>query len=86
MTALLSPSPQSQPILRSVVQCLTPPVAQRILSIEIDPALQTRAQEWAAKANEGTLTQAEREAYEELIDDADLLGIIKSLARQVLAE
>ena len=86
LLTLLTPSPKPQPILQSVAECLTPTVAQRLLSIEVDPTEQARVDELASKANEGKLTPAERNAYEQLIEEADLLGIIKSLARQALAE
>jgi len=72
-------------ILDPVAHCLTPDVAARILEVGLAPDIQARATELAAKANEGTLTDGERAEYEVLIEKADLLGIIKSLARQVLA-
>ena len=56
-----------QTILGSVAQCLTPDVAQRILSIEFDSAVQTRIREFAEKANEGLLDPTERYEYETLI-------------------
>lgn len=83
VTSSLSPRPQ--PILGSVAECLTPEVARRILSIQFDSTGQARAQELAEKANEGQLEIAERSEYEALIEDADLLGIFKSLARQALS-
>ena len=72
-------------ILGPLVDCLTSDVAARILEVRLDPSVQTRVDELAAKANEGELTEQERAEYELLIEEADLLGIFKSLARQVLA-
>ena len=83
VTSSLSPHPQ--PILGSVAECLTPEVARRILSLEFDSTLQARVRELAEKANEGLLELAERSEYEALIEDADLLGLFKSLARQALS-
>ena len=84
MSTTLSPS-RPQPILGSVAQCLTPDVAKRILSIELEAGVQARVRELAEKANEGLLDTVERSEYEALIEDADLLGIFKSLARQALS-
>ncbi len=78
-------SSHPKPILGSVAECLTPEVARRILSIEFDTTAQARVRELAEKANEGLLELAERSEYEALIEDADLLGIFKSLARQALS-
>ena len=47
--------------------------------------MQARVRELAEKANEGLLDTVERSEYEALIEDADLLGIFKSLARQALS-
>ena len=72
-------------ILDPVVQSLTPDVARRILSVQIEPAIQERVTELATKAGNGELDQAEREEYERIIEQTDLLGILKSLARRSLA-
>ena len=84
MSTITSPT-RPQAILGSVAQCLTPDVAQRILSIELDADIQARVRQLAEKANEGLLDASERSEYEILIEDADLLGIFKSLARQALS-
>lgn len=72
-------------ILDPLADCLTREVAARILEVRLDPDIQARADELAAKANEGVLTAEDRAEYELLIEKADLLGVFKSLARQVLA-
>jgi len=72
-------------ILDPIAECLTPEVARQILAVQIDPQVQARVDELAAKASEGTLTADERDQYEDLIERADLLGIVKSLARQAVA-
>jgi hypothetical protein len=85
MSILTSHHDQPDQILDPVAKCLTPEVAQRILAVRLDPQVQARVDGLAAKANEGALTGDERAEYENLIEKADLLGIVKSLARQVLA-
>ena len=83
-TATTTPHPSDR-ILDPLAECLTPDVASRILRITIHPQVQARVDELAAKAGSGELNSSEREEYERLIEKADLLGIVKSLARQVLA-
>lgn len=72
-------------ILDPVVGCLTPDVANQILSIRLSPRVQTRVDELAGRLREGVLSEAERAEYESLIERADLLGIFKALARQALS-
>lgn len=84
MSTVASPHPGSDRILDPVAQCLTPEVAQRILAVQIDPQVQARVDELAAKSSAGKLSADERDEYEDLIERADLLGILKSLARQAV--
>jgi hypothetical protein len=77
---------QPDRILDPVVDCLTREVAARIVAVGLEPDIQDRVNELAGKANEGKLTAEERAEYELLIEKSDLLGILKSLARQVLAK
>jgi hypothetical protein len=72
-------------ILDPLAACFTPEVAQRIVAVSLDPRKQVQIDELAAKANEGTLSAAERIRYEEFIEAMDLLAIIKAKARLVLA-
>ncbi len=72
-------------VLESVVECLTPDVARRLLAVRMNPRVQARVDELATKANAGDLNAEERVEYETLIDRADLLGIFKAMARQVLS-
>jgi len=78
--------PQPDEILDPVAGCLTPDVASRILAIQIDPRIQARVDELAQKSADGRLTDSDRAEYEDLIEKADMLGIVKSLARQVRPE
>ena len=84
MSTIAFPHPDH--ILDPVAECLTPEVARRILAVQIDPEIQARVDDLAAKAGSGELTAGERAEYEDLIEKADLLGILKSLARQAVAE
>ena len=72
--------------LRPFTECLTPEVAQRIVNLQLDSQSQVRLDELAAKANEGQLTDDERQEYEEFVEGIDLMGILKARARTVLAK
>jgi len=72
--------------LRPFAECLTPEVAQRIVGLELDLHSQSRLDELAAKANEGYLTDDERQEYEEFVEGIDLMDILKTRARPVLVK
>jgi hypothetical protein len=72
--------------LRPLAACLTPEVAQRIVSLQLDAQSQARLDELAAKANEGQLTDDERQEYEEFVEGIDLMGILQARARTVLPQ
>ena len=72
--------------LRPFSECLTPEVAQRIVNLQLDLQSQARLDELATKANEGQLTDDERQEYEEFVEGIDLMGILKARARTVLAK
>jgi hypothetical protein len=70
--------------LDPIAACLTPEVAQRIVDLRTDERTKARLEELRAKANEGTLSEAERAEYEELVDGFDLFSILKAKARAVV--
>jgi hypothetical protein len=72
-------------ILDPFMECFTPEVAQRILAVRLDPRRQARIDELAVKANEGTLSEAERNEYLGYVEALDLVGIIKAKARAALS-
>ncbi len=51
-------------MLDPVSPCLDEGSAKRLLDLRLDPAVQSRVDELAGKANEGLLTKAERAEYE----------------------
>jgi hypothetical protein len=70
--------------LDPITECLTPEVAERILKSRPDPRLQARIDELADKANNGLLSEGERDEYRDIVEAIDLVGIIKAKARAVL--
>jgi hypothetical protein len=67
--------------LDPITDCLTPDVARRIVDLKIEPSLQSRLDELAAKANAGILTPAEVREYREYVEGIDVVGIFKAKAR-----
>ena len=67
-------------------RCLTPAVARKIARFRADPDVKARIQELADKANDGSLTEAEREEYEGYVRAIDLVAILQSKARRYLAD
>ena len=72
-------------LLEPFADILTPEVARGIVDMRADPQLQARLDELASKANDGQLTDAERQEYEDYVDAIDFIGIFQAKARAVLA-
>jgi hypothetical protein len=83
-TSHMSTTSTLDSFLDLIARCLTPDVAQKIAQIQLEPGIQERLDELAAKADNGELSEAERLEYEDLIDGLDLLGILKAKARSLL--
>jgi hypothetical protein len=62
-------------------ELLTIEQKKRLAEMETDPRLAARVEELADKANEGTLSGAERAEYEAYIDANDLMTIMQAEAR-----
>ena len=63
---------------------LTPEVAERLVKLRFDRQAQSHIKKLARKCNEGTLTDAERTAYETYIDAIDFVAILQAKARALL--
>jgi hypothetical protein len=63
---------------------LSPEAAREIVALRLDPALQSRLDEFADLANRGQLSAEDRELYEQYIDGLDVLAVVKSKARAAL--
>jgi hypothetical protein len=72
-------------VLEPVARCFTPDVAREIASLRADSALQMRLDELARKANEGELTDEERQRYEAYVEAIDVIAILQAKARKILA-
>ena len=73
-------------LLNPFADCLTPALAQRIVKFRADAEIQARIDELADKCTEGELTSAERREYESYVRAINLISILQSKARTVLAK
>ena len=72
--------------LDPIAEALTPQVAQRILDLRPAPEVIERVAHLAEKANEGTLTDGERDEYKALADAGTLIALFKAKARRTLSQ
>jgi hypothetical protein len=72
-------------LLDPIGQALTPEAARRLLAVRADAEAQRRMDELAERANEGQLSQDEREQYESLVAAAGVIAVLQTKARAVLA-
>jgi len=71
-------------VLDPFVDCLTVESARKIASLRAEPAVQSRLDELADRANEGTLSAQDRADYEELLAAFHVISRLQSKARQFL--
>ncbi len=69
-------------MLDQLSDCLNAEAAQRVVGLRIDPEIQTRVEVLADKANEGLLSEEERDEYKTFIEMADLIAILKLKAQR----
>jgi hypothetical protein len=72
-------------ILDAVGDCLTPQAAKRILEIKPNRKVQARVKYLGEQANDGRLTSEEHAEYADIIRYDDMLSILQSKARRLLA-
>ncbi len=71
--------------LEPMTEALTPEVARVIANLRVDSETEVEVQKLRERANEGTLTSAEEEAYKDFVEAVDVISIIQSKARRFLA-
>jgi len=72
-------------LLDPLSRCLDADSARRVIKLQIDPAIQSRLDALAERANDGVLTDAERAEYEAIINVGDFISILKLKARRHLS-
>jgi hypothetical protein len=70
--------------LSPIVAALTPDVAERLLDYRLSPQYEAHINDLAEKANEGTLTEKEREEYGQIVEAIDLVSILKLKVKTAL--
>jgi hypothetical protein len=82
-------SAQTRPALDRLVaplaDCLTPESARRLLALKADSTLQARVDYLANRHSEGLLTPEEVAEYGKYVSYGTFVAILKSKARQLLA-
>ena len=64
---------------------LTPEAAERVLAYKLPPPVLDRLEVLREKAGEGELDAAERREYAGMIDEMDVISLMKLEARRLLA-
>jgi hypothetical protein len=80
----LEPPPLDR-LLEPLARALTPAAARALVNFRADSETQARIAELAEKCNEGQLTVQERQEYEAFVRAIDLVAILQSKARRLLA-
>jgi hypothetical protein len=71
-------------LLDPLSRCLDAESSRRVIELRIDPAVQSRIDALAERANNGVLSEEERVEYEAFINAADLISILKLKAQRHL--
>jgi hypothetical protein len=79
-------APALERLIGPLSECLTPESARRLLALKADPQLQARADYLAGRCNQGLLTPEERAEYGNYVTFGTFVAILKSKARQLLAD
>jgi hypothetical protein len=71
-------------LLEPIAGCLSPDVAAKVADLQADDAMQDRIDYLAQRANEGLLTDEEREEYSGYLHAIDVITILQAKARSVI--
>jgi hypothetical protein len=69
-----------------VAECLTMDAARKVVDLRADDATQSRVDELAAKANEGTLSDLEKMEYDDYLAAFHFVTVLQARARRMLNE
>jgi hypothetical protein len=82
-------SANNAPVLNRLVdplgECLTPESARKLLGLKADAILQARVDDLANRHSQGLLTPDEQAEYSKYVSYGTFVAILKSKARQLLA-
>jgi hypothetical protein len=82
------PSPLYSSVLSRLLdpagRCLTPDVAQRLVALQADPAVQARLEELADKCTESKLSADKRTEYETYVQALEFIAVLQAQAQSLL--
>jgi len=73
-------------LVASLGDCLTPESARRLLALKADSTVQAHVDDLARRHSRGELTPEERAEYGHYVSYSTFIAILKSKARQLLAD
>jgi hypothetical protein len=73
-------------LVGSLSECLTPESARRVLALKADRKLQARVDYLARRGSQGMLTPEEQTEYGNYVAFGTFVAILKSKARQLIAQ
>ncbi|NLX98132.1 MAG: hypothetical protein GXY83_18380 [Rhodopirellula sp.] len=82
----MSTSTYLDQFLEPVTRALTPEIASVIVNLRADAETESRISVLRRKASEGTLTTQEDADYKDFVEAVDVISILQSKARKILAE
>jgi len=71
-------------LLEPLAGCLSPEVAAKVADLRADEAMQDRIDYLAEGANEGALTDEERDEYAGYLHAIDVIAVLQAKARSLL--
>ncbi len=71
-------------LLTPLAECFTPDSAERLLRFQVEPDTRARVEGLAHKANEGTLSDVERDEYLDFVEAMDLIALLQAKARKIV--
>ncbi len=80
----MSDVPSNTVLDQFLAPIFTPEVAQQVVAHRPEEKMQVHLEELREKANEGLLSDAEQKEYQEIVENLDLIGLLKAKARAVL--
>jgi len=81
-----NPTPVLDELVAPLGDCLTPESARRLLALKASAKLQARVTDLAERHGQGLLTPEEKAEYGEYVSYSTFVAILKSRARQLLAD
>ncbi len=77
--------PTLEQLVASLGDCLTSESARRLIALKADAKLQSRVDDFAERHSRGLLTGEEQAEYGRYVSFSTFVAILKSKARQLLA-